>query len=103
MRGFLGGRLRGPSTLVGTLQYRYPVSSFLEGELFSAMGNAFLGHLDGLSPGHLFSSSGLGLRTTFARDASIVLTIAAASTRLDDPGFTLLQETRVSLGVIHGF
>ena len=103
MRGFLGGRLRGPSTVVGTLQYRYPVGNFLEGELFSALGNAFLGHLDGFAVQRLFLSWGMGLRTTFTRDASIALTVAFASDRLDSPAFSAANEMRLSLGVIHGF
>jgi hypothetical protein len=103
MRGFLGGRLRGASTLAGTVQYRYPVTGFLEGELFSGVGNAFPGHLDGIALSRLFLSSGVGLRTTFARDASIAFTVAIASNRFDAPDFTLAEETRVSLGVIHGF
>jgi hypothetical protein len=103
MRGFLAGRLRGPSTFVATLQYRYPVWSFLEGELFSSAGNAFLGHLDGWQPGRLFLNWGMGLRTTFARDAAIALTVAFASNRFDAAHFDPFDGIRVSLGVIRGF
>ena len=103
MRGFLTGRLRGPSTIVASLQYRYPVSSFIEGELFSSLGNAFAGHLDGFELQRLFLNWGLGLRTTFSRDASIALTVAVASNRLDSTSFDPVDSTRLSLGVIHGF
>jgi len=103
MRGFLAGRLRGSSTLVGTIQYRYPVGTFLDGELFSSVGNAFPGHLDGFEVQRLFLNWGLGLRTTFARDAAISATLAFASNRFDATDFHLVDATRVSLGVIHGF
>jgi hypothetical protein len=103
MRGFLGGRLRGDSSFTTTLLYRYPVASFLEGELFSSLGNTFAGHLQGFEPGRLFLNWGMGLRTTFARDASITVTLALASNRLDAPQFDPVDATRVSFGVIHGF
>jgi hypothetical protein len=103
MRGFLAGRLRGTSTVAGTLEYRYPVGGLLEGELFSGLGNAFMGHLDGFAVRRLFLSSGVGLRTTFTRDASIALTVAIASNRLDSPDFHPFEERRVSVAVIHGF
>jgi hypothetical protein len=51
----------------------------------------------------LFLNWGVGLRTTFARDAAIAATLAFASNRLDDPAFRIADATRVSLGVIHGF
>jgi outer membrane protein assembly factor BamA len=103
MRGFLAGRLRGSSTLVGTLSYRYPVGNFLDGELFSSVGNAFPGHLDGFAVRRLFLNWGFGLRTTFTRDASFSLTLAFASNRFDASDFTPVDATRFSIGVIHGF
>ena len=103
MRGFLGGRLRGASTLVGTVSYRYPVGNFLDGELFSSVGNAFPGHLDGFAMQRLFLNWGMGLRTTFARDASFSVTLAFASNRFDAGDFDPIDATRFSIGVIHGF
>jgi hypothetical protein len=103
MRGFLAGRLRGNSTLVATLAYRYPVLALVEGELFTALGNAFADHLQDVAPERFFLNWGVGLRTTFARDAAIAATVAFASNRFDDPAFRIADATRVSLGVIHGF
>ena len=103
MRGFLGGRLRGPSTATAVLQYRYPIAAFADAELFSSVGNAFFGHLDGFSPGRLFLNNGAAIRTTFSRESSIALTVAFASNRFDDPSFRVVDATRVSMGVIHGF
>jgi hypothetical protein len=103
MRGFLGGRLRGTSTVATTISYRYPVGNFLDGELFSSVGNAFPGHLDGFAVQRLFLNWGFGLRTTFARDASFFLTLAFASNRFDDSDFNPVDATRFSIGVIHGF
>jgi hypothetical protein len=103
MRGFLGGRLRGDSTITATVQYRYPFWTYLDAEIFSGVGNAFTGHLAGLRPSRLFASYGLALRTVFARDTSIALTLAAASRRFDDPEVDFLDTTRLSVGVTHGF
>jgi hypothetical protein len=103
MRGFLAGRLRGNSTLVTTLQYRYPVLALVEAEIFTALGNAFGDHLEDVALERFFLNWGVGLRTTFARDAAIAATIAFASNRLDDPAFRIVDATRISLGVIHGF
>ena len=57
MRGFAAGRLRGDSTFVAELQYRYTVSAYLDAELFSSVGNAFDGHLRDLEPGALLWTS----------------------------------------------
>ena len=103
MRGFLAGRLRGPSTLVTTLQYRYPVAAFVEGDLFAAVGNAFGEHLAGFAPERLFLNWGMELRTTFVRDVAIALTVAFASNRLDSQDFDAVDVRRISVGVIHGF
>jgi hypothetical protein len=103
MRGFLAGRLRDRSAVAATLQYRYPVWSFLDGELFAGVGNVFPGHLQGLRPSRLYLDCGAGLRTTFSREDSFVLTIAFGSRRFDDPEFRAVDAVRVLAGVNHGF
>jgi hypothetical protein len=103
MRGFLTGRFRDRSAAVATLQYRYPVWSFLDAELFSGVGNVFPGHLQGLRPSRLYLDYGAGLRTTFSREASFVLTVAFGSRRFDDPEFRAIDAIRVLFGVNHGF
>jgi hypothetical protein len=103
MRGFLGGRLRERSAIALTAQYRYPFWTFLDAELFAGVGNVFPGHLRGLRPARLYGNGGFAVRTTFARDTSFALTLALASARFDDPRFRLVDSTRFSLGVTHGF
>jgi hypothetical protein len=103
MRGFLGGRLRGRSTVVATAQYRYAFWTFADAELFSSLGNAFGSHLDDFAFDRLFLNMGAALRTTFTRDTSMTVTLAFGSNRLDAADFRLMDTTRFSFGVIHGY
>ncbi|HVZ72907.1 MAG TPA: BamA/TamA family outer membrane protein [Polyangia bacterium] len=103
MRGFLAGRLRGPSTFTAALQYRYPFWAFVDGELFSEVGNAFGAHLDGIDPRRMFLSYGGALRTTFSRETSISMTLAFATSRFDEPAFSWRDNVRFSIGVNNGF
>jgi hypothetical protein len=103
MRGFLAGRLRGPSTITGALQYRYPFSSFLDAELFSEVGNAFGTHLDGFDVRQLFLSYGTAWRRVFTGDTSIALTLAFATSRFDDAQFSWFDGVRLAIGVNNGF
>jgi hypothetical protein len=103
MRGFMANRLRDRSAAAATLQYQYPVWSFLDGEIFAGAGNTFPDHLRGLRPTHLYLSYGASLRTTFSREASFALTFALGSRRLDDPEFQAADSVRFLIGVNHGF
>jgi hypothetical protein len=103
LRGFYAGRFRDQSTLAATLQYRYPVWAYVDGELFAGVGNAYPGHLRGFAPSTLYLSYGGGLRSTFSRDVSIVATIAAGTRRFDDGGFRAVDATQLLLAAVHGF
>lgn len=103
MRGFLNGRLRGPSTATAAVEYRYPCWMFLDGELFTEVGNAFGERLDGFAPERLFLSYGFALRSNIAPQTPIGLTMAFASNRFDSPAFRLLDVTRFTIGVSHAY
>ena len=103
MRGFTAGRLRGDSTFLAELQYRYTIAAYVDAELFSGVGNAFDGHLRGIEPGALLWTSGLSLRTTFSRDTSWGAGIAMASDRLDSSSFNAADNVRFFAGLNQGF
>lgn len=103
MRGFLNGRLRGPTTVTAALEYRYPCWIFLDAELFSEVGNAFGERFDGFAPERLFLSYGFALRSNLAPQTPVGLTVAFASNRFDSPAFRLLDVTRFTVGVSHAY
>ena len=103
MRGFLNGRLRGPSTVTAALAYRYPCWIFLDAELFTEVGNAFGEKFDGFAPERLFLSYGFALRSNVAPQTPVGLTVAFASNRFDSPAFRLLDVTRFTVGVSHAY
>jgi hypothetical protein len=95
--------MRGDSSFLAEVQYRYAIWTFADAELFSGIGNTFEGHLRGLSPSALFWTSGLSLRTTFSRDSSWAVGVAMASTRLDAADFTAADHVRLFAGLNQGF
>jgi hypothetical protein len=103
MRGFIDGRLRGGSAVLAEVQYRYPIASLVDAELFSGVSNAFAGHLDGFGPRRLYVDYGLTLRTYTARDSWWGLTLAFGSNRLDSPSFAPADLVRFSAGFNQGF
>jgi hypothetical protein len=103
LRGFLAGRLLGPSALEATLQYRYPIWSFLDSEIFSSVGNVFEGHLSGFAPRRLFLAWGLSLRTSLSRESSFGLTLAFGSNRFDSTDFRPADSIRFFIGLNEGF
>jgi hypothetical protein len=103
MRGFLTGRFLGSSALEATLQYRYPIWSFADAEIFSSAGNAFDGHLRGFAPSRLFLSWGLSVRTSLSRETSLGLTVAFGSNRFDENDFRPADSFRFFLGLNEGF
>jgi hypothetical protein len=103
MSGFYDGRFRDQSAFATTVLYRYPIWAYLDSEIFVGVGNAFPGHLQGITPAKLYLSYGCSVRTTFSQDVSIVATVAAGTRRFDDPSFTAVDTTRIVLAVAHGF
>jgi hypothetical protein len=103
MRGFIDGRLRGDSAVLLEAQYRYPIATLVDAELFSGLSNAFAGHLDGFGPRRLYWDYGLSLRTYTARDSWWGVTLAFGSNRLDSPSFAAADFVRFSAGFNQGF
>jgi len=62
MRGFPDGRFRGESGLVGTAEYRWYISSYLDASLFTDLGTVAGHAFSGLSWDRWFPSFGVGLR-----------------------------------------
>jgi hypothetical protein len=62
LRGLPDGRLRGPSAVVGSIEYRWFVAFNLDAALFVDVGTVAGERFAGLRDGPLFPSIGLGLR-----------------------------------------
>lgn len=62
MRGFPDGRFRGPSGAVGTAEYRWYVSQYVDASLFTDVGTVAGPRFAGIERAHWFPSYGLGLR-----------------------------------------
>jgi hypothetical protein len=101
MQGFYWGRFRGESAAVMTLSYRYPIWTYLDGMLFTEVGNTFGRHFDGFDVRRLYGSAGLGFRTTGDRDISFQGLIAIGSSRFDEP--FEIQSVRLAFGINRGF
>ena len=62
MRGFPDGRFRGQSGLVGTVEYRWYISAYLDASLFSDVGTVAGPAFSGLDSARWFPTFGLGFR-----------------------------------------
>ncbi len=62
MRGFAEGRLRGESGLVGTAEYRWYISSYLDASLFTDLGTVAGRGFSGIVWDRWFPTFGLGFR-----------------------------------------
>lgn len=90
--GFVLGRFRGESALLGQLQYRYPVNYFVDAQWTVSVGNAFSAHFGDLQPSALTGSFGVGVRTRRTGSLPMQLTFAMGTTRFDEPlGFGSLR------------
>jgi hypothetical protein len=92
VRGIAYGRLRGASVLVGTIEYRWLVATWLDAVLFFDRGNAFRPHFDGLAWDNLFSSFGIGVIVLQAGDPAHHrrgTSFSAAIALSKDPGLSL--------------
>lgn len=71
LHGFRPGRVLGESATVASLEYRWPVWTWVDGILQTGVGNTFGPHLEDFAPERLrFALSG-GLRSTNHRDHSL--------------------------------
>ncbi len=105
LRGFLEGRLRGESAFVVTANYRYPVWTFLDANLFVSVGNVFSGHLDDLRIQRLHLNWGIGLRSNASRDVSFDAMVAFGTNRFDhiDEERFAVDHVRLIFGINQGF
>ena len=104
LRGFLEGWFRGDSALVTTLDYRYPVHTLVDANLFFSLGNVFVGRFEALHAKRLAASWGVGLRTNASREVSFDLLVAFGTNRLEhwDADFQI-DSVRVVAGINQGF
>lgn len=88
LRGVARGRLRGPTELVATVEYRWLLSPALDAILFVDRGNAFGRRFDGLSWSRTFTTAGFGVmllshRSVDLRASVPVVTLQVAFERDD--------------------
>jgi len=105
MRGFLPRRFIGDSAFMTELSYRYPIWSLIDAELFASVGNTFDHNFSGFSFERLHLSSGIGLRTSFTRDASLQLLFAIGTKRFEEMENDRFEvdSIRFAFGYVQGF
>ena len=81
LRGFLRGRFQGDSAALASLDYSWPIWSFIDANLFYDMGNVFGRQLEGFDIEKLRGSYGLTLRTNAWRDITVQAMIAVGTER----------------------
>ncbi len=101
MRGFLPGRMIDRSAAVATVAYQWPIWVFLDGTMHVATGNVFGAGLQGLEPGKLRLSSGIGLRTNSSPDHQFEI-LAGFGTDTFDNG-AKVNSFRLAFGATRGF
>lgn len=103
LRGFREGRFRGRSSVVATIDYRYPVWSFFDGELFVEVGELAGAGFQEFDLERLRGSAGLGLRSIdmLGRHLSYDFNIAIGTSPFST-GFAV-DAVRVNLGTNWGF
>lgn len=105
MRGFLNRRFVGDSAFSATASYRYPIWSMLDAELFASVGNVFDGYYSGWALKRQSLSSGISLRTTLTREASLQMLFAVGTNRFEeasDDNFKV-DSIRFAFGYVQGF
>lgn len=101
LRGFGGRRLLDRSGVVGTLRYRWPVWSALDGVLHCAAGNVFGPHLSGFALPDLRASFGGGITTSTDSDQSFEILLAFGTETFDAGG--AVESTRLTAGTSANF
>lgn len=104
LRGFLEGRFRGDSALLFTVQYRYPIWSMLDANLFLSMGNVYSGRFDDFAFRRMAMSWGIALRTNTSRDVSFDVLVAFGTNQAEHwRGDFKVDFIRVTAGINQGF
>jgi hypothetical protein len=104
LRGFLEGWLRGDSALVVTADYRYPIWSFLDANIFASLGNVFPGRFEKLHVKRLVLNWGIGFRSNTSREVSFDFLVGFGTNRIElwDEDFNV-DHVRVIFGINQGF
>lgn len=96
MAAFTPGVLRGPSLMVATLEYRYPIWVLIDGSVHVSAGNVFDEALSDFAWNRLRMSFGLGLRSS-DRDNPVTV-VLAFGTQTFEKG-AAVESARVAFGV----
>ena len=101
MRGFFPGRLVGKSSLAASLDYQWPVWSFLDGTIQASVGNVFDAHLRDLVLDRLRFSFATGITTFRDVDHQLNLLLGFGTRPFDHGGEP--ESLRLLLGGTTGF
>ena len=88
--------------MVATVCYRYPIWTFLDGNLFYEVGNAFDEHLRDFRFERLRTSFGAGVRSSASRDVAFNAMVALGTTPLGSPRYRV-DQVRIVFGTNWGF
>lgn len=102
MQGFFGGRFLGHSGATATLQYHWPIGSFLDAMLFTSVGNVFGPRFEGFALDALCGSGGFTIHTNTGRDPSFEILLAAGTRRFDQGPLTI-ESVRFTVTMNRGF
>lgn len=101
LRGFASRRLLDDSAVALTLDYRWPIWVFLDGNLFVEVGSVSGPHLEGFDTDALRLSFGMGMRPTSREDHPFELLVAAGTEPFGDGAH--ITSFRVVFGTTSGF
>ncbi len=104
MRGFPDEQFRGLSTATATLDYRYPIWSFLNGVVLAEVGNAFGRHFQDFDPGLLRGTLGVGFQSfgVIADHTSFNFTFGVGTTPFRAEEFGI-DSVEINAGTTWGF
>lgn len=102
MQGFYEGRFLGHSAATATLQYHWPIASFLDAKLFTSVGNVFGERFEGFALDELCGSGGFTIHTNTGRDPSLEI-LFAAGTRRFAQGPLAIESIRFAVTMNRGF
>ena len=101
MRGFAHGRLSGGSATVATLEYVWPVWSFIDASLQASVGNVWERRFEDFDPEAMRFSFVAGLRTPNRRDHTFNLLVGFGTAPFDEGAMP--EGPRVVFGSTTGF
>lgn len=101
MQGFVGGWMRGRSTVMAELAYTWPVWFMLDGTLHVSAGNAFDGHLAGFAPDKLRLSTDVGIAMIGNKDSGLEILVGLGTETIEQGGH--INSFRFAFGTRRGF